>query len=112
MRKGLSVYQQKAYDHWDLNAKEHGGIPGDGPFAVVCCDFFHPSARDWCLGEVYLAETVEKAQQLATAAYCHASSKGLCKGKHKIYSYDQQAQTWKFLSQLIPGQNHPQAPQP
>jgi hypothetical protein len=98
LRRDLSVFQREAYDHWDLNANEHGGIVGDGSFAVVCCDFYHPSARNWCLGEVYLAETLEEAQKLATTAYCHASSKGLCKGKHDIYAYGQQADMWRLWS--------------
>lgn len=89
-----SIYLQEAYDDWALNAKEHGGIPGDGPFAVVFCTFFHPSVRDWCLGEVRLAETLEEAQKIASTGYCHASSKGLCKGNHAIYQFDEQAQRW------------------
>jgi hypothetical protein len=100
-----SIFQQEAYEHWDLNAKEHGGIVGDGSFAVVCCDFFHPSARCWCLGEVYLSETVEEAQKKTTTAYCHARTKERCKGNHAIYHFDQQAQRWEFLRESAPGQN-------
>ena len=93
-----SIFQQEAYEHWDLNAKEYGGILGDGPFAVVCCDFYHPSVRDWCLGEVYLAETLEEGQKLVATAYCHAGSKGLCKKENAIYKFIEQAQRWRVFN--------------
>jgi hypothetical protein len=83
-KKRLTAFQEAARRRWPLNYKEHG-VQGDGQFAVLCCTFFHPSARYQCYGELHLCETLEQAQKLAKTAYCHADSKGLCKRRHQVH---------------------------
>lgn len=96
METNSSVYRRAARENWPEEYKEHGGVAGDGPFASVCCAFEHPSARVTCLGSLCLAETAEEAQAMA-ASWCEAKTKGLCRGKHPVYRYDQQADKWEIL---------------
>jgi hypothetical protein len=84
VKRRLSAFQEAAKRRWPLNYKEHE-VVGDGQFAVVCCTFFHPSARTRCYGELYLCKTLEEARKLAETAYCHARSKGMCKRRHQIF---------------------------
>jgi hypothetical protein len=86
----LSIFQKAARERWPDNYRQHKTI-GDGQFLVASCTFFHSSARSLRFGELYLFESLEKAKLFADAmdqgttdAYCHARSKGRCKGQHRV----------------------------
>ena len=73
--------------NWGRKARRRwprSGVEGNGRYAVVTCAFFHPSARQMCYSDVFLFPTLEEAQQKQDTVYCHAHTKGRCRGKHEI----------------------------
>lgn len=63
-------------------------ILGKGRFAVLTCAFFHTTGRQMVYSEVHLHETREAAEEFSKTMYCHASTRGLCAGKHSITDLD------------------------
>ena len=77
---------------WGSNARRRwprSKVHGDGRFAVLTCAFMHPSARQMVYSDVHLFHTLEEAK--ASTVYCHASTKGLCSGRHEIVDLE----NWK-----------------
>lgn len=61
---------------------------GSGPFAVLTCAFYHDTGRQMVYSEVHLCETREQAEQLSESLYCHARTRGWCRGKHAVIKLD------------------------
>ena len=59
-------WQRAVQKAFPKNAGEEG-ISGDGPWAVLMCDYWHPSARCHCYGNIYLSESREKREEITTA---------------------------------------------
>ena len=91
-------WQRAVQKAFPKNAGEEG-ISGDGPWAVLMCDYWHPSARCHCYGNIYLSESREKAEEIATAharlhpkwieqGYCHGCMKLHRKTRHRVMNLE------------------------
>jgi len=91
---GQRLVQQK----FPKNAGEEG-ISGDGQYAVLMCDYFHPGARNFYYGKIYLCDSPERAEEIATDmgkhypgwakhAYCHGCTKVGVRPRHRVVNLE------------------------
>jgi hypothetical protein len=59
-------------------------VIGTGRFAVFTCAYFHPSARRMQYSDLRLFVTPGEAETFRKTMYCHADTKGLCSGVHRV----------------------------
>ena len=57
---------------------------GDGQFAALTCTYYHSTGWQYMYSEVSLFWTRNEAAQFAAAMYCHADTRGLCGGTHRL----------------------------